>query len=192
MVGVDDEDRVDACGRQPRVIGRTQHGPNVPQSFALHPSSDRFGHLPLNVLGVHEPIRSDPPGQPNGEPSSPGTKIRDDRTVGNRERVHDLIRPLPGVTIRRFEEPEILREKQAPMPRLGVRARAERQQHGEHRPAAPPGPARSRRKTSDDDVRNTVWRQIELFPQHLLMSASIVPVSRLVERRRSPIAHAWL
>jgi hypothetical protein len=38
-------------------------------------------------------------------------------TVGDAERVHDLIRLLPGGTIGGFEQPEILRWEQLTVPR---------------------------------------------------------------------------
>src|SRR5262249_14919087 len=65
-----------------------------------------------------EPVRSDPPREAQREPSARGAELGHHSTFGNADRVHDLLRLLPLVAIRRLEQPEILRLEQTP---LGLR-----------------------------------------------------------------------
>ena len=79
------------------------------EAFVLQSPVDRLDHLRLNVLRVHQAVRSHAPRQANREPAAAGAEIRDHGAVGDAERVHDQIGLVPLVAIGRFEQAEILR-----------------------------------------------------------------------------------
>jgi hypothetical protein len=53
--------------------------------------------------------------QANGEPAAAGAEISHDAAFANSELVHDLFRPLPGITIRPLEDAELLGREQTSM-----------------------------------------------------------------------------
>jgi hypothetical protein len=89
-----------------------EHRPDVLQPLALDAPPDGVEHLSLHVLCVHNSVRTHTARQARREPAGPGADVGYVGAVGDAERVHDLIRLLPGGTIGRFEQPEILRRKQ--------------------------------------------------------------------------------
>jgi hypothetical protein len=111
VIRIHDEDRVDA-GRQARIARGAEHGSYVLQSLALHTAANRFDHLRLDVFGVDEPVRADAVREMDREPAIAGADIGDHRAFSDLQRVHDLIRLLPQLSIRRVEQAEILRLEQ--------------------------------------------------------------------------------
>src|SRR5207237_285221 len=97
------------------IAGRAEHRPHVEKVFALDALPDRFDHRALDVLRVHDSIWTDAASEVQCEPAAAGTDVRDDRSIRDAERVHDLLRLLPLVAIRRFEQPEILCFEELPL-----------------------------------------------------------------------------
>src|SRR5262249_14208858 len=112
VVGVHDEDGVQRKVPQPWVDRRSKDRPDVVQAFARRAPFDRVDHLPLDVLGIDDSVRADLAREPYRNPSASGAQVGDRAAVADAERVHDLIWPLPGVTVWPFELTEILRTKQ--------------------------------------------------------------------------------
>jgi hypothetical protein len=111
-IRVGDEDGIDAA-RQVRIGFAAEHGPHVPQVFALGPAFDRVDHRRLDVFGVNEAVGADAAREANREPAAGRADFRDDRSVRDVQHVHDLIGLLPLITIRRFQEPQVHRREEA-------------------------------------------------------------------------------
>ena len=58
-------------------------------------------------------VRSDPAREPRREPAATGADVGDRRAFGDVQRIHHLIRLLPGFAIRRLEQADVLRREEA-------------------------------------------------------------------------------
>src|SRR5260221_8966130 len=120
---VDDDSGVDTGG-QPRIGRRAEHRPHVGKILALNALADRLEHLALNVLGVNDAVRPDATSEAQREPSARGAELRDGRSVGDAEFIHDQFGLVPLIAIGRLEEAQIFWvEEFAPRSLLRVEAR---------------------------------------------------------------------
>jgi hypothetical protein len=121
-IDVHDQHGVDAR-RQAGIFRRAEHGAHVPQPLPLHTATDDFDHLWLNILRVHDPVRSHTARQANGKPSAAGAEVGHHRSFGDLQRIHDQVRFLPQITIGRIEQAEVLRGEEAALRLLRLRRR---------------------------------------------------------------------
>ena len=112
-VGVDDEHGLQA-GFEACVRGRPEHGRDVAQLLAFDAAADRFDHLRLDVFGEHPAVRPDPARQADREPAAARADVGDAGAVRDLQQVHDAVRLLPLVAIRRLEQDELFRREQTP------------------------------------------------------------------------------
>ena len=90
---------------------------HVLKTLALHPPFDRVEHQMLHVLRVDQSIRSDLLCEPDREPPCAGADVGNCGSVGDPDRVHDLVGLLPDGAVRPLEQSEIHRGKQTSMTR---------------------------------------------------------------------------
>src|SRR5205085_8190917 len=103
MICVDDQHRIERSRRQLWIDWRAKHRPHILQSLALHPALNRLDHLRLDVFRVNPTVGPDRAGEPHREPAAAGAEIGDAAAFADEERVHDLVRTLPGIAVRSFE-----------------------------------------------------------------------------------------
>src|SRR4051812_6312706 len=96
-----------------RIARRPQHRRDIPLVLALHAAADAGEHRRLDVLGVDAAVGTDALGELQREPAAGGAELGDLRTFGDAERVHDLIRFLPLLTIGSLEQAQVLRAEEA-------------------------------------------------------------------------------
>src|SRR5262249_54956681 len=107
---------------------------------------DHLEHLFLDVLGIDNPVWPDALREPHGEPTARRAEVGDDGAFGDFERVHDLVRPVPLLTIGAFEDAEVQWRKKpaASLSRVGGTGRMSGKGEQRHERRNPEGPLHSR------------------------------------------------
>ena len=103
VIGIDDENGVEAARRQAWVVEAALHVVDVSQTLATDAALDRLEHLRLKVLREDRAVGSDPSCQPDREPAAAGADIGHDRPFTDTQRVHDQVGLLPRVPVGTFE-----------------------------------------------------------------------------------------
>ncbi len=118
-VRIGDEHCIETA-RQVRVGFAAEDCSHVAQILPLRAPFDRVDHRRLDIFRVDEPVRPNAPRQPHREPTACRADLGDDRSVGDVQRVHDLIGLLPLIAIGCFEQTEVQGREKA---RLGLEGR---------------------------------------------------------------------